>query len=334
MARRGTVNRREFVTLLGGSAATWPGTASAQQPAMPVVGVLSPQSLTSAAPSLDAFRRGLAETGYADGQNVTIDYRLTEGRYDRLADEAADLVRRQASVIATPGNLAAALSAKAATRTIPIVFGVNDDPVKLGLVSSLARPGGNATGINFFAAELAAKRLEFLRELVPNAARLALLLNPANASTAASTLKDIEPTARALGMQFQSYNAGTSREVDAVFAALVREGADALFVAPDAFFTTRRVQLVHLATRHAIAAAYSNRQFVEVGGLISYGTSLTDMYRQVGIYTGRILKGAKPADLPVVQASKFELVVNAQTARLIGLTVPDKLFVAADEVIE
>ena len=319
--------------LLGGAAA-WPLAAHAQQSAMPVVGVLSPQSLTSAAQSLDAFRRGLAEAGYVDGQNVTIDYRLTEGRYDRLAEQAADLVRRQVSVIATPGNLASALTVKAATQTIPIVFGVNDDPVKLGLVASLARPGGNATGINFFAAEVAAKRLALLRELVPNSARLAVLVNPANASAAASTLKHIEPAARALGMQFQSYNAGTSREVDAAFATLVREGSDALFVAPDGFFTMRRVQLVHLATRHVIPTAYSNRQFVEVGGLISYGTSLVDMYRQVGVYTGRVLKGAKPADLPVVQASKFELVINAQTARLFGLTVPDKLLVAADEVIE
>jgi putative ABC transport system substrate-binding protein len=328
------MRRRELITLLGGAAVAWPLAANAQQPAVPVVGVLSPQSLTSAAQSLDAFRRGLAEAGYVDGQNVTIDYRLTEGRYDRLAEQAADLVRRQVSVIATPGNLASALTVKAATQTIPIVFGVNDDPVKLGLVASLARPGGNATGINFFAAEVAAKRLALLRELVPNAARLAVLVNPANASAAASTLKHIEPAARALGMQLQSYNAGTSREVDAAFAALVREGSDALFIAPDAFFTTRRVQLVHLATRHVIPAAYSNRQFVEVGGLISYGTSLIDMYRQVGVYTGRILKGAKPADLPVVQASKFELVINAQTARLLGLTVPDKLLVAADEVIE
>ena len=319
--------------LLGGAAA-WPLAAHAQQSAMPVVGVLSPQSLTSAAQSLDAFRRGLAEAGYVDGQNVTIDYRLTEGRYDRLAEQAADLVRRQVSVIATPGNLASALTVKAATQTIPIVFGVNDDPVKLGLVASLARPGGNATGINFFAAEVAAKRLALLRELVPNSARLAVLVNPANASAAASTLKHIEPAARALGMQFQSYNAGTSREVDAAFATLVREGSDALFVAPEGFFTMRRVQLVHLATRHVIPTAYSNRQFVEVGGLISYGTSLVDMYRQVGVYTGRVLKGAKPADLPVVQASKFELVINAQTARLFGLTVPDKLLVAADEVIE
>src|SRR5262245_18171155 len=247
---------------------------------------------------------------------------------------AADLVRRQVSVIAVPGDVAAALAAKAATQTIPIAFAVPEDPVKLGLVASLARPGGNATGVNFFTAEVMAKRLGLLRELVPAAARLAVLVNPANVGRAASTRSELEPAARILGLQIQFYDASTSKEIDAAYATLVRERPDALFVAPDAFFTNRRVQLIALAARHALPAAASVREFVEVGGLMSYGTSLTDAYRQVGVYAGRILKGEKPADLPVLQATKFELVINLQTARLLGLEVPPSLLARADEVIE
>ncbi len=332
------MKRRAFITLLGGTVAwplaAMPPAAHAQQPVLPIVGLLSPQASGPATQLLDGFRRGLAEEGYVDGQNVTIEYRLSEGRFDRLPELAADLVRRQVSVIAVPGNLTAVLAAKDATQTIPIVFGVPEDPVKLGLVASLARPGGNATGINFFVAEVVAKRLELLRELVPAVARVAVLVNPANVVPAASTRRDVEPAARALGLHVQFYEASTSGEIDAAFAALVREQADAVFVPPDAFFTSRRVQLISLAARHALPVTYSGRHFVEAGGLMSYGTSVTDMYRQVGAYVGRILKGAKPADLPVVQASKFELVINAQTAKLLGLTVPPMLLAHADEVIE
>ena len=328
------MNRRRFVGLLGGAAAVWPTTTRAQQPAMPVVGILSPQSPGPAAHLIDAFRRGLNEAGYVEGQNVAIEYRLTEGRFDRLAEMAADLVRSQVSVIAVPGSGAAAIAAKAATQTIPIVFGVPEDPVKLGLVGSLARPGGNATGINFFQAEVNAKRLGLLRELVSGAARVAVLVNPANVGTAPSTRRDVEPAARALGLQIQFYEAGTSREIDAAFAALVSERPDVLFVGVDAFFTSRRVQLISLAARHALPATYSARPFVEAGGLMSYGTDVADMYRQVGAYAGRILKGAKPADLPVMQSTRFELVINAQTARMLGIAVPPMLLARDDEVIE
>ena len=328
------MRRRDFIKVIAGSAAAWPIAVRAQQPATPVVGVLSPQSAGPAAHSLDAFRRALAGAGYVDGQTVEIDYRLTEGRLDRMPELAADLVRRQVSVIAVPGNVTAALAAKAATSTIPIVFGVPDDPVKLGLVASLARPGGNATGINFFLAEIVAKRLELLRELVPAVARVAALVNPANVVPASSMRRDMEPAARALGLQVQFYDASTSGEIDAAFAALVRERADAFFVAPDGFFTSRRVQLTALAARHALPATYSTRLFPEAGGLMSYGTNVADMYHQVGVYVSRILNGAKPADLPVVQSTKFELVINLQTAKLLGLTVPPMLLARADDVIE
>ena len=301
---------------------------------MPVIGILSPQSAGPAAHQLAAFRKGLAETGYIDGQNVAIEYRLTEGRFDRLPELAADLVRRQVSVIATPGSTAAVLAAKAATQTIPIAFGVAEDPVKLGLVASLARPGGNATGINFFQTEVTAKRLGLLRELVPSIVRVAVLINPANVVNSSSIRRDVEPVVRTLGLQIQFYEASTSGEIDAAFARLVRDRADAFFVPPDAFFTSRRVQLVHLTTRHALPATYTVRDFVEAGGLMSYGTSIVDMYRQVGVYAGRILKGAKPADLPVVQATRFDLVINLQTAKLLGIEVPPMLLARADEVIE
>jgi putative ABC transport system substrate-binding protein len=326
------LRRRQFITLLAGAAAAWPLTTRAQQPAMPVVGVLDARSPGANENSLRAFRQGLKDTGYAEGENVAIEYRWAEDRFDRLPELAADLVRRKVSVIVAPANNPA-LAAKAATSAIPIVFGVGEDPVKLGLVASLARPGGNATGINLLTGEVVAKRLGLLRELVPAAVRLAVLANPANPITS-SMLGALEPAARGLAMQVQTYNAGTIGEIDAAFAAFMREQPHALFVAPDAFFLTRRVQFAALAVRHALPAVYSVRQYVEVGGLMSYGTSLLDMYRQVGVYTGRILKGAKPSDLPVVQSSKFELVINHQTARMLGLTVPPSLLAIADEVIE
>jgi len=329
------MRRREFISLLGGAAAAWPLVVRAQQPATPVIGFLSNVSAGEAMQGrLAAFRQGLAQAGYVEGRDVIIEYRWAEGRYDQLPELAADLVRRQVNVIAAPGNTNAALAAKAATQTIPIAFGVNQDPVKLGLVASLAKPGGNATGINFFIGEVLANRLGLLRELVPAATRFALLVNPANTAATSATLADAETAARTLGLQVQTHQASTSREIDAAFAALVRERPDLLLVAPDGFFISRRVQLTSLATRHALPVAYSVREYVEVGGLMSYGTSISDMYRQVGDYAGRILKGAKPADLPVVQAIKFELVINLQAARLLGLEVPPTLVARADEVIE
>ena len=326
------LKRREFITLVGGAAAAWPLAAHAQQPAMPVIGLLSTTSDTLTA-RLRAFRGGLAEIGYVEGQNVAIDSRSADDQLDRFPALVADLVRRQVSLIAVLGSAAAALAAKAATQTIPIAFSVPEDPVKLGLVASLPRPGGNATGINFFTAEVMAKRLGLLRELVPTAARIAVLVNPANVGRGALTRTELEPAAHVLGLQVQFYDASTNPEIDAAYATLVRERPDALFVSSDTFFTSRRVQLISLAARHALPAAYSVREFVEAGGLMSYGTSLAEAFRQVGVYSGRILKGEKPADLPVVQASKFELIINLQTAKLLGLTVPPTLLATADEVI-
>jgi putative ABC transport system substrate-binding protein len=301
---------------------------------MPVVGLVTGGSPEAAVRMGGGFRRGLNEGGYVEGQNVTVEYQWLDGQYDRLPSLMADLVRRRVAVIATPGSNPAALAAKAATTTIPIVFGVGADPIELGLVASLARPGGNATGINFFVADIAAKRLGLLHDLVPKAVRIAVLINPANASTAEATLRDMPEAARAIGLQIVVLNASTGREIEAAFATLVRDRADALFVGADAFFNSQRVQLANMAARHAIPTAFAVREYVDAGGLMSYGTSLADVYRHVGAYSGRILKGARPADLPVLQSTKFELVINLQTARMLGLTVPDKLLVAAEEVIE
>jgi putative ABC transport system substrate-binding protein len=325
------MRRREFLGALS-VAAAWPLAARAQQPAMPVVAYVSGRSPGDFAHA--AFRQGLNETGYVEGQNVTVEYHWLEGQFDRLPSLMADLVRRRVAVIATPGITAAAPAAKAATTTIPIVFGVAEDPVKLGLVASLARPGGNATGINFLVAEVVAKRLGLLHDLVPKAVRIAVLVNPANAPITEATLREIPEAARGLGLQISVLNATTPREIEAAFATLVRDRADALFLAPDALFVARRVQLSTLAATNRIPASHPSREAVEVGGLMSYGVDISDMFRQVGVYTGQIIKGAKPADLPVVQSTKFEFVINMQTARALGLEVPNALLLLADEVIE
>jgi ABC-type uncharacterized transport system substrate-binding protein len=326
------LKRREFITLLGGAAVAWPLAARAQQPPMPVIGFLHPSSPESYGNPLRAFRQGLKDAGFVEGENVAVEYRWADNQIDRLPALTAGLVRRQVAVIAVGGGILSASAAKTATTTIPLVFVVGDDPVKHGLVASLARPGGNLTGINIFAVELAAKRLELLRELVPAAIRIAVFIAPTIAT--GTELRDADSAARAMGLQIRVLNVSTSREIDAAFATFVSERPDALFVGAAPFFTDRRVQLAQLAARHALPAIYFDRLNAEVGGLMSYGASLTDAYRQLGIYTGRIVKGAKPAELPVVQSTKFELVINHSTARMLGLTVPDKLLVAADEVIE
>jgi putative ABC transport system substrate-binding protein len=325
--------RREFITLLGAATGAWPLVARAQQPAMPVIGFLSAVSPDGFSERLRGFRQGLKETGYVEGENVAIEYRWAENQFDRLPALAADLVRRQVAVIAAVGNFLVS-AVKATTATIPIVFMTTEDPVKLGFVASLARPGGNMTGINFYSGELTAKRLELLREVVPAATRVAVLVNPTNTITTESTLRDVQSAARAMGLEIQVVNASTSGEINAAFATFVRERPDALFVGVDIFLNNRRAQLVNLASRYALPAIFSNRDFAEIGGLISYGSDIKDAYRQVGVYVGRILKGAKSAELPVVQASKFELVINAETARMLGLTVPPTLLATADEVIE
>ena len=325
------MRRREFVSLFG-AAVAWPLTGRAQ-PAMPVIGFLHSQPPDALSSRMESLRQGLRDMGYAEGENVAIEYRWAENQIDRLPALAADLVRQQVAVIAVVSE-PATLAAKAATKTIPIVFGVANDPVMLGLVSSLARPGGNLTGINFFTAELTTKRLELLRELLPSMKRVAVLINPTNAALTEPALKDVQAAGRAMGLEIHLYNASTSREINAAFASLAGERPDALFVGPDPLYVSRRVQLTHLATRHAVPAVYSVRDFAEAGGLLSYGSNIREAWRQVGAYTGRVLKGTKPADLPVVQASKFELVINAETARTFGLTIPASLLAVADEVIE
>jgi putative tryptophan/tyrosine transport system substrate-binding protein len=325
------MRRREFITLLGGAAA-WPLAAWAQQPAVPLIGFLYSASPDPIAHRLRAFRQVLKEFGYVEGENAAIVYRWAENQTDRLPELVADLIRRQVTVIATMSTVAA-VATKPST-TIPIVFIAAEDPVRLGLVASLARPGGNATGINFFVGELTAKRLEILRELVPTANRLGVLVDPNNATGTESTLRDVEPAARAMGLQIQVARAVASRDIDAAFASFVRERVDSLLVGPSSFFASRRIHITNQSMRHGIPAAYSQREFPEIGGLMSYGTNLTDAWRQVGVYTGRVLKGEKPAGLPVMQSTKFELVINLQTAKLIGIDVPPMLLARADEVIE
>ncbi len=326
------MRRREFVSLLGGTALAWPLVARAQQPAMPVIGFLDTRSPDGMTDRLRAFREGLKDSGYVERENVAIEYRWAENQLDRLPELAAELVRRQVAVIAATSTYSA-FAANAATTTTPIVFLVGEDPVRLGLVASLARPGGNLTGINNFSGELTAKRLELLRDMVPGAARIAVLVNPGNIAIE-TTLRDVQSAARVMGLQIQVLNASTSREIDAAFATFVRQRPDAVFVSLDVFFISRRAQLVNLASRHALPATYPLREFAEVGGLMSYGTNIADTFRHIGVYAGRILKGAKPADLPVVQSTKFELVINAWSARMLGLAVPPTLIATADEIIE
>jgi putative ABC transport system substrate-binding protein len=326
------MRRRHFIMLLGGAA--WPVSARAQQPAIPVVGYIQSGPAAVSPRFAAAFRKGLSETGSVEGQNVAVEYHWSEGQPDRLAALMAELVRRRVAVIATPGSAPAALAARAATATIPIVFSVAEDPVTLGLVASLARPGGNATGINFFVQEQVNRRLVLLQELIPKAVRVAVLVNPTNAPNTEITLREAKEAAPAIGLQIRVLNASTSSEIDAAFATFARERPDALFVAADAFFVSRRVQLANVASRERVPAIYSNRDYVTAGGLMSYGTDLTDTYRQVGVYTGNILKGAKPADLAVVQSTKFEFVINHQTARALDIEVPTGLLGLADEVIE
>jgi putative ABC transport system substrate-binding protein len=327
------MRRREFISLIGGAAAAWPLAARAQQPSMPVVGFIRDGSADGSARFVAAFRKGLNETGYTEGQNVTVEYHWLEGQYDRLPALMGDLVRRQVAVIATPGAKPS-IAAKAATATIPIVFGVGADAIRLGLVASLARPGGNVTGINFFSGEVIAKRLRLLQDFVPKAVRVAVLVNPTIAATAEAQLREVQEAAPAIGLQIQILNASTIGEIDAAFATLARERPDALFVAGDAFFLDRRVQFAILAARDRIPATYSGRELVAAGGLMSYGSDIADMFHQVGVYTGRILKGAKPADLPALQTTKFEFIINRTTAKALGLTMPASVLSIADEVIE
>ena len=328
------MRRREFLKGITGSIAAWPLAARAQRATMPVVAFVSSRTADGSVRVAAAFRKGLNETGYVEGQNVTVEYHWLEGQYDRLPAVFADLVRRQVAVIAVPGSVPATLAAKAATAQIPIIFGVAEDPVRLGLVANLARPGGNATGINFFVGELIAKRLRLLHDMLPNAVRVAVLVNPANVSNTEMTVHLVQEAARAMGVQTDIVKATTISEIDAVFVGFARERPDALFVAPDGFFVSRAVQFATLSARDKIPAAYPERDMAAVGGLMSYGTDVPEMYRQVAVYTGSILKGAKPADLPVLQSTKFEFVINLQTARALGIEVPRDLLSIADEVIE
>jgi putative ABC transport system substrate-binding protein len=326
------MNRREIIAGLG-SAAAWAHAAHAQPATMPVIGFVHPGSDDAHAGRVAAFRKGLGETGYVEDQNVMVEYHWLEGQFDRLPALMADLVRRRVAVIATPGSTAASIAAKAATATIPIVFGVSDDPVKDDLVSSLSRPGGNATGTNSFQTEVVAKRLALLHELVPKAVRVDVLFNPANPA-AVAILREVQGAARAIGLQTHVVNATTISEIDTAFATLGSERPDALFVAPDPFFSSRRVQIAALAARERIAVTYSVREYVVAGGLMSYGADQMEVFRQTGVYTGKILNGVKPADLPVLQSTKFEFVINLKTAKALGLTIPETLLATADEVIQ
>jgi putative ABC transport system substrate-binding protein len=328
------MRRRDFITLIGTAAAAWPLAARAQQTEKPVIGFLDGRLPDALANRLRGFHRGLREAGYVEGENISVLYRYAENQIDRLPALADELTRRPVAVIVASGGPNVISAAKKATTTVPIVFLSGEDPARLGLVASLARPGGNLTGINFFNRELVGKQLGFLRELVPSANRIAVLVNPASTVVTETTLREAEFTARAKELKIQVVHASTSREIDAAFAAFERDRPDALFVAADPFFNSRRLQLSLLAMRHAVPAIYSGREYAEVGGLITYGSDITDTYRQAGIYVGRILKGAKPEDMPVVQADKLELIINAQSARALGLAVPQSLLVAADEVIE
>ena len=327
------IARREFITLLGGAAAAWPSAVRAQQPAMPVIGFLSARSAADSTQLLVAFRRGLRDAGYVEGQNVAIDYRFAEGKYDRLPVFAADLVRRQVAVIAAISGTPAALAAKAATSVIPIVFANGADPVEFGLIASLSRPGANLTGVTFLAMATVAKRMSVLRELVPTAVAIAYLANPSNELAKAET-KETENAARALGMRFHLLHASAERDIEAAFASVVESRVGALVIGSDTFLSSRKQQLIVLAARHRVPTMYYEREFAEAGGLISYGTDFADSYRQAGDYTGRILKGSKPGDLPVLQPTKFELVLNLKTAKTLGLEVPPTLLARADEVIE
>jgi putative ABC transport system substrate-binding protein len=329
----GQLKRREFITLLGGAAAAWPLSARSQQPVMPVIGFLSGQSSRSFVPHLAAFHQGLKQTGYVEGHNVAIEYRWAEGQRDRLPALAADLIQRQVAVISATGGVGSGLAAKAATATIPIVFSSGGDPVKDGLVTSLNRPGGNMTGISWFNAQVTAKRLGLLDELVPGAGTVAMLISPSDPD-ARTQLADVQDAARVLGRRAVIVNAATTDEIDAAFATLVQQQAAALVVASDPFYLNRRDQIIALAARHAVPAIYSNRDYVTAGGLMSYGNNLPDAYRRNGIYAGRILKGDKPGDLPIDQSTKFELVINLETVKALGLDLPLSLQIRVDEVIE
>jgi putative tryptophan/tyrosine transport system substrate-binding protein len=328
------LKRRDFITLLGGAAAAWPLTTRAQPASMPVVGFIHGGAADVSSKRIAAFRAGLSEAGYAEGRNVAIEYHWLEGRFERLPALLADLVRRPVAVIATPANTPASIAAKAATETIPIVFGVAQDPVALGIVASLARPGGNATGVNFFVHEINAKRLALMHELLPKTSRFAVLVNPADATTTQFTSKALDEAARTLAVSLVFFSARTAAEIDAAFAAISREPPDALFIAPDGFFASRASQLATLAARDRVPASASTREMVEAGLLMSYGIDFPDTFRLVGRYVGRILGGVKPADLPVVQPTKFELVINLKIARALGIEVPPMLLARADEVIE
>jgi putative ABC transport system substrate-binding protein len=330
------MRRRDFITLLGGTAVAWPLAASAQQPAMPVIGFLHVASAAAFAAPLAAFRKGLGDAGYVEGQNVVIEYRWAEGEHDRLPALAAELVRRRVAVIVTPANTPATLAAKAAAAlaAIPIVFSIGTDPVKIGLVASLNRPGGNATGITDVGVEIGAKRLGLLHELLPAATRFGVVVNPANPLATESFVTELQTAASAIGRQIDVVTASTNGDINTAFATLVKKRADALLISPDPLFVTRRVQVIMLAVRHALPALYHRRELAEAGGLMSYGSDLSDQFRQTGVYVGRILKGEKPAEMPVQLPTRFEFVINLQTAKVLGLEIPSTLLARADEVIE